>query len=128
MGRHSELELDLEKRMEESGIFTDITYNNFKEKIDEFLKSESPEQAEKDWKIIEKIKTRAENEQLTKELQAYEEYATDTRVLTAVNNFLNASPINRNEALMEVIRVLNNVKNKYDKMKIAKGGTLWGES
>lgn len=120
MGRHSEKDLDLEKRMQESGIFTDMTHENFKDKIELFLKSESPEQAEKDRKIFEKVRVKAENTQLERELKQYEKYTTDTRVLTAVAKFMEAPIEDRNSALMEVIRVLNNAKDKYDKMKIRK--------
>jgi hypothetical protein len=120
MGRHSQSELDLEKRMQDSGIFADMTHENFKEKIDLFLKSESKEQAEKDKKILEKVKIKAENKQLERELQRYDAYTTDTRVLTAVAKFMEAPMEHRDAALMEVIRVLNNAKNKYDKMKLTK--------
>ena len=118
MGNYSDTEKDLEKRMQESGIFNDMLFENFKEKIDLFLKNESPEQAEKDLKIIENIKRRAENKRLKLELELYKEYANDTRVLTAVAKFMEANMEDRDAALTEVIRVLNNAKNKYDMGKI----------
>lgn len=118
MGNYTDMERDLEKRMQESGIFDDMNSKNFKEKIDLFLKNESPEQAKKDLKIIENIKRRAENKRLKLELKLYKEYANDTRVLTAVAKFMEASMEDRDAALAEVIRVLNNAKNKYDMGKI----------
>jgi pyruvate kinase len=78
------------------------------------------EQAEKDKKVFEKVKIKAENKQLERELQRYDAYTTDTRVLTAVAKFMEAPMEHRDAALMEVIRVLNNAKNKYDKMKLTK--------
>ena len=118
MGKHSDAKIDLEKRMQESGIFNDMLFENFKEKLDLFLKNESPEQAEKDLKIIENIKRRAENKRLKLELELYKEYANDTRGLTAVAKFMEASMEDRDATLAEVIRVLNNAKNKYDMGKI----------
>ena len=118
MGKYSDAEIDLEKRMQESGIFNDMLFENFKEKLDLFLKNESPEQAEKDLKIIENIKRRAENKRLKLELELYKEYTNDTRVLTAVAKFMEANMEDRDAALTEVIRVLNNAKNKYDMGKI----------
>lgn len=118
MGKHSDAKIDLEKRMQESGIFNDMLFENFKEKLDLFLKNESPKQAEKDLKIIENIKRRAENKRLKLELELYKEYANDTRVLTAVAKFMEASMEDRDATLAEVIRVLNNAKNKYDMGKI----------
>lgn len=106
---------DLEKRMQKSGIFNDMTFNNFEEKLDLFLKSESSEQAEKDLKIIQKIKKEAK-ERIEKE--RYENYMSDARVLTAIDKFMKASIENRDAALVEVIRVLNNAKNKYDMIKM----------
>ena len=55
MGKHSNAEIDLEKRMQASGIFNDMTKENFKEKLELFLDSESPEQAVKDIEIVENI-------------------------------------------------------------------------
>lgn len=120
MGRHSERELDLEKRMQASGIFADMSQENFKEKLELFLDSESPEQAVKDIEIIENIQRKAENRRLQLELEVYKKYANDTCVLTAVDKFMNADMKDRDAALAEVIRVLNNAKNKYDMMKIEK--------
>ena len=118
MGRHSDAEIDLEKRMQASGIFNDMTKENFKEKLELFLDSESPEQAVKDIEVIEKIQRKAENKRLQLELEVYKKYANDTRVLTAVDKFMNADMKDRDAALTEVIRVLNNAKNKYDMRKI----------
>ena len=87
MGKHSDAEIDLEKRMQASGIFNDMSHGNFKEKLELFLDSESPEQAVKDIEIIEGIQRKAENKRLQLELKAYETYANDTRVLTAVDKF-----------------------------------------
>ena len=120
MGRHSDAEIDLEKRMQESGIFNDMTQENFKEKLQLFLDSETPEQAVKDIEIIENIQRKAENKRLQLELEVYKKYANDTRVLTAVDKFMNADMKDRDAALTEVIRVLNNAKNKYDMIKIEK--------
>ena len=120
MGRHSDAEIDLEKRMQESGIFNDMTQENFKEKLQLFLDSETPEQAVKDVKIIENIQRKAENKRLQLELEVYKKYANDTRVLTAVDKFMNADMKDRDVALTEVIRVLNNAKNKYDMIEIEK--------
>ena len=143
MGRHSDAEIDLEKRMQASGIFDDMSQENFKEKLELFLDSEPPEQAVKDIEIVENIQRRdltpieearsyknlldkgyltqeqlAENRRLQLELEVYQKYANDTRVLTAVDKFMNADMKDRDAALTEVIRVLNNAKNKYDMMKI----------
>lgn len=118
MGRHSDAEIDLEKRMQASGIFNDMTKENFKEKLELFLDSESPEQAVKDIEVIEKIQRKAENKRLQLELEVYKKYANDTRVLTAVDKFMNADMKDRDAALTEVIRVLNNAKNKHDMRKI----------
>lgn len=118
MGRHSDAEIDLEKRMQASGIFNDMTKENFKEKLELFLDSESPEQAVKDIEVMEKIQRKAENKRLQLELEVYKKYANDTRVLTAVDKFMNADMKDRDAALTEVIRVLNNAKNKYDMKKI----------
>lgn len=118
MSKHSDAEIDLEKRMQASGIFDDITKENFKEKLELFLDSESPEQAVKDLEIIENVQRRAENKRLQLELEVYKKYANDTRVLTAIDKFMNADMKDRDAALTEVIRVLNNAKNKYDMMKI----------
>ena len=112
MGRHSDAEIDLEKRMQASGIFNDMTKENFKEKLELFLDSESPEQAVKDIEVIEKIQRKAEDKRLQLELEVYKKYANDTRVLTAVDKFMNADMKDRDAALTEVIRVLNNAKNK----------------
>ena len=120
MGRHIDAEIDLEKRMQESGIFNDMTQENFKEKLQLFLDSETPEQAVKDIEIIENIQRKAENKRLQLELEVYKKYANDTRVLTAVDKFMNADMKDRDAALTEVIRVLNNAKNKYDMIKIEK--------
>ena len=118
MSKHSDAEIDLEKRMQASGIFNDITKENFKEKLELFLDSEPPEQAVKDLEIIENVQRRAENKRLQLELEVYKKYANDTRVLTAIDKFMNADMKDRDAALTEVIRVLNNAKNKYDTMKI----------
>lgn len=118
MNRHSDTEIDLEKRMQASGIFDDMTKENFKEKLELFLDNESPEQAVKDIEIIENIQRKAENSRLQLELEVYKKYVNDTRVLTAVGKFMNADMKDRDAALAEVIRVLNNAKNKYDMMKI----------
>ena len=118
MGKHSDAEIDLEKRMQASGIFDDMSQENFKEKLELFLDSESPEQAVKDIEIVENIQRKAENRRLQLELEVYKKYANDTRVLTAVDKFMNADMKDRDAALTEVIRVLNNAKNKYDMMKI----------
>ena len=118
MGKHSNAEIDLEKRMQASGIFNDMTKENFKEKLELFLDSEPPEQAVKDIEIVENIQRKAENRRLQLELEVYQKYANDTRVLTAVDKFMNADMKDRDAALTEVIRVLNNAKNKYDMMKI----------
>ena len=118
MGKHSDAEIDLEKRMQASGIFDDMSQENFKEKLELFLDSESPEQAVKDIEIVENIQRKAENRRLQLELEVYQKYANDTRVLTAVDKFMNADMKDRDAALTEVIRVLNNAKNKYDMMKI----------
>lgn len=118
MSKHSDAEIDLEKRMQASGIFNDITKENFKEKLELFLDSEPPEQAVKDLEIIENVQRRAENKRLQLELEVYKKYANDTRVLTAIDKFMNADMKDRDAALTEVIRVLNNAKNKYDMMKI----------
>lgn len=120
MGKHSNAEIDLEKRMQMSGIFNDISQENFKEKLELFLNSEPPEQAVKDIEIIENIQRKAENKRLQLELEVYKKYANDTRVLTAVDKFMNADMKDRDAALTEVIRVLNNAKNKYDMIKIEK--------
>lgn len=77
-----------------------------------------PEQAEKDLKVIEGIRRKAENKRLKLELEAYKEYTNNTRVLTAVTKFMEADMKDRDAALAEVIRVLNNAKNKYDMEKI----------
>ena len=126
MSRHSDAEIDLEKRMQASGIFNDMTQENFEEKLQLFLDSETPEQAVKDIEIIENIQRKAENRRLQLELEVYKKYANDTRVLTAVDKFMNADMKDRDAALTEVIRVLNNAKNKYDMInierKIKKGG------
>lgn len=118
MGRHSDAEIDLEKRMQASGIFDDMSQENFKEKLELFLDSEPPEQAVKDIEIVENIQRKAENRRLQLELEVYQKYANDTRVLTAVDKFMNADMKDRDAALTEVIRVLNNAKNKYDMIKI----------
>lgn len=118
MSRHSDAEIDLEKRMQASGIFDDMTKENFKEKLELFLDSESPEQAVKDIEIVENIQRKAENKRLQLELEVYKTYANDTRVLTAIDKFMNADVKDRDAALTEVIRVLNNAKNKYDMIKI----------
>ena len=118
MGKHSNAEIDLEKRMQASAIFNDMTKENFKEKLELFLDSESPEQAVKDIEIVENIQRKAENKRLQLELEVYKKYANDTRVLTAVDKFMNADMKDRDAALTEVIRVLNNAKNKYDMRKI----------
>ena len=120
MGRHSDAEIDLEKRMQTSGIFNDMTQENFKEKLQLFLDSETPEQAVKDIEIIENIQRKAENRRLQLELEVYKRYTNDTRVLTAVDKFMNADMKDRDAALTEVIRVLNNAKNKYDMINIEK--------
>lgn len=120
MGKHSNAEIDLEKRMQASGIFNDMSQENFKEKLELFLDSETPEQAVKDIEIVENIQRKAENRRLQLELEVYKKYANDTRVLTAVDKFMNADMKDRDAALAEVIRVLNNAKNKYDIMKIEK--------
>ena len=126
MSRHSDAEIDLEKRMQASGIFNDMTQENFEEKLQLFLDSETPEQAVKDIEMIENIQRKAENRRLQLELEVYKKYANDTRVLTAVDKFMNADMKDRDAALTEVIRVLNNAKNKYDMInierKIKKGG------
>lgn len=41
MGNYTNAEKDLEKRMQESGLFDDMSFKNFEEKIDLFLKNES---------------------------------------------------------------------------------------
>ena len=118
MGRHSDAEIDLEKRMQASGIFDDMSQENFKEKLELFLDSEPPEQAVKDIEIVENIQRKAENRRLQLELEVYKKYANDARVLTAIDKFMNADMKDRDAALTEVIRVLNNAKNKYDMIKI----------
>ena len=118
MGRHSDAEIDLEKRMQASGIFDDMSQENFKEKLELFLDSEPPEQAVKDIEIVENIQRKAENRRLQLELEVYKKYANDTRVLTAIDKFMNADMKDRDAALTEVIRVLDNAKNKYDMIKI----------
>lgn len=120
MDKYSNAEIDLEKRMQASGIFNDINQENFKEKLELFLDGEPPEQAIKDIETIENIQRKAENRRLELELEVYEKYVNDTRVLTAVDKFMNADMEDRDAALAEVIRVLNNAKNKYDMMKIKK--------
>ena len=60
MGKWSNAEIDLEKRMRASGIFNDMNQENFKEKLELFLDNESPEQAVKDIEIIENIQRKAE--------------------------------------------------------------------
>ena len=114
MGRHRQDEMELEKRLQESKIFKDMTSSNFKEKIQEFLDNESPEQAKKDLQIFNRIQRRAKDQQLKREIEQYDKYVTDTRVLTALNEFYNASMEDRDKVLMRVIQVLNNSKNKYD--------------
>ena len=118
MGRHSDAEIDLEKRMQASGIFDDMSQENFKEKLELFLDSEPPEQAVKDIEIVENIQRKAENRRLQLELEVYKKYANDTRVLTAIDKFMNADMKDRDAALTEVIRVLDNAKNKDDMIKI----------
>lgn len=121
MDKYVNAKNELERRMQESGMFDDISnlssYENFKEKLDLFLENETPEQAVKDLEIIEDVIKKAESERLQLELEAYESYATDTRVLTAVAKFMEADMKDRDAALLEAIRVLNNAKNKYDIMK-----------
>lgn len=118
MGRHEQWEIDLEKRLQESGIFENATQSNMKEKIEEFLNSETPEQAKKDLKYFNKIRKRAEDEQLKREIERYNISINDTRVLSALNEFFNASMEERDAVLNKVIRVLNNAKNKYDKIQL----------
>ena len=118
MGRHRQDEMELEKRLQESKIFKDMTSSNFKEKIQKFLDNESPEQAKKDLQIFNRIQRRAKDQQLKREIERYDKYVTDTRVLTVLNEFYNASMEDRDKVLMRVIQVLNNSKNKYDKMKL----------
>ena len=120
MGKWSNAEIDLEKRMRASGIFNDMNQENFKEKLELFLDNESPEQAVKDIEIIENIQRKAENKRLQLELEVYKKYTNDTRVLTAIDKFMNADMKDRDAALVEVLRVLNNAKNKYDMIKIEK--------
>lgn len=120
MGKWSNAEIDLEKRMRASGIFNDMNQENFKEKLELFLDNESPEQAVKDIEIIENIQRKAENKRLQLELEVYKKYTNDTRVLTAIDKFMNADMKDRDAALVEVLRVLNNARNKYDMIKIEK--------
>lgn len=130
MGKYSNEKVDLYKRMIESGIFDDIddlTENNtviMKEKIKEFLKSESSEQRKKDLKTLEKMKNDVKNKIIEKQIQEYETYTANTRVLSAIEKFLNADIEHRDKELVAVIRVLNNLKNKYDLMKIKRGDYL----
>ena len=118
MGKHKQWEMDLEKRLQESGIFKNATQANMQEKIEEFLNSETPEQAKQDLEYFNKIKKRAEDEQLKREIEQYDIDVGDTRVLSVLNEFFNASMEERDAVLNKVIRVLNNAKNKYDKIKL----------
>ena len=71
MGKHKQWEMDLEKRLQESGIFKNATQANMQEKIEEFLNSETPEQAKQDLEYFNKIRKRAEDEQLKREIEQY---------------------------------------------------------
>lgn len=114
--------LELEKRMEESGLFEDMAIDNVGDKLEDFLRWEcvvyGRTQAGKDADLLLKITEEAEQKRRLEKLEAYR---IDDSLFLAIGKFLESDTTTRDADLMRVVRILNKLKDKRDseKAKIA---------
>lgn len=114
--------LELEKRMEESGLFEDMAIDNVGDKLEDFLRWEcvvyGRKQAGEDADLLLKITEEAEQKRRLEKLEAYR---TDDSLFLAIGKFLESDTTTRDADLMRVVRILNRLKDKRDseKAKIA---------
>ena len=114
--------LELEKRMEESGLFEDMAIDNVGDKLEDFLRWEcvayGRTQAGKDADLLLKITEEAEQKRRLEKLEAYR---IDDSLFLAIGKFLESDTTTRDADLMRVVRILNRLKDKRDseKAKIA---------
>ena len=114
--------LELEGRMEESGLFEGMAINNVGDKLEAFLRWDctiyGQKQAGKDADLLLKITEEAEQKRRLEELEARR---IDDSLFLAIGRFLESDTTTRDADLMRIVRILNRLKDKRDseKAKIA---------